>query len=126
MNEAQIKRNKLFYELINYVNELKENSDEIRRYSKDMFKSPVDEFEIQNDKVFNINLYVLIRLYKKEYNELIKQKGSFTLDVYYEFIESIGLKDIMLEAYSKMPKMVGENKILSYVTDMPSFLSMIR
>ena len=76
MNETQIKRNKLFFELIEYVNDLKENSDEIRRYSMDMFESSCDEFEEQNDKVFNINLYVLIRLYKKEYNKIKKNMAN--------------------------------------------------
>ena len=114
------------YELINYVDELKENADEIRTYSSDMFKESNDSFELQNDKVFNINLYVLIRLYKKEYKKIVKEKGKFTLDEYYDFIESIDLKDIMRELYMKMPSMIAENKILSYVTDMPSFMSMIK
>lgn len=126
MTENQIRRRKLFYELINYVDELKENADEIRTYSSDMFKESNDSFELQNDKVFNINLYVLIRLYKKEYNKIVKEKGKFTLDEYYDFIESIDLKDIMRELYMKMPSMIAENKILSYVTDMPSFMSMIK
>lgn len=126
MNETQAKKTKLFFELVEYVNELKENSDEIRRYSRDMFERPNDKFEIQNDRVFNINLYVLIRLYKKEYNKIKSENGEFTLKEYYDFIESIDMNDVIREAYIRMPKMLGENKILSYITDMPSFMSMIR
>lgn len=133
MNESQKKKGKLFFELLEYVSELKENSDEIRQYSEEFFQKPIvarynqmDTFESQNDKVFNINLYILIRLYKKEYNKIVKEKGKFTLEEYYDFIESIDLKDIIRELYMKMPSMVAENKILSYVTDMPSFMSMIK
>ena len=133
MNESQIQKRKLFFELLDYVSELKENSDEIRQYSKEFFQKPIvarynqmDTFESQNDKVFNINLYILIRLYKKEYNKIVKEKSKFTLEEYYDFIESVDLKDIMRELYMKMPSMVAENKILSYVTDMPSFMSMIK
>ena len=126
MNEAQIKKNKLFFELIEYVNELKENSDEIRRYSMDMFERANDQFERQNDKVFNINLYILIRLYKNEYNKIKKENSEFTLKEYYDFIESIDMNDDIREAYIRMPKMLAENKILSYITDTPNFMSMIR
>ncbi|MBQ9024465.1 MAG: hypothetical protein IJ105_04510 [Bacilli bacterium] len=126
MDEIQLKKTKLFYELVEYVNELKENSDEIRRYSKDMFEEAEDDFERQNDRVFNINLYILIRLYKKEYNQMKNERGHFNLDDYYDFIDSIGLNDKMNEVYSKLPKMIARNEIVPYVTDNPSFMSMIR
>lgn len=126
MNDVQARKNKLFFELVEYVNDLKENSDEIRRYSMDMFEQSKDIFEEQNDRVFNINLYILIRLYKDEYNKIKKEKGKFTLKEYYDFIERIEMNDVIREAYIRMPKMLAENKILSYITDMPSFMSMIR
>ena len=126
MSETDLKKVRLFNELVDYVNELKENSDEIRRYSKDMFEEASDSFEEQNDRVFNINLYILIRLYKKEYNQMKKERGHFNLEDYYDFLDTIVLDDKMRESYAGLPKMVAINEIVPYITDNPSFMSMIR
>ena len=126
MSETDLKKVRLFNELVDYVNELKENSDEIRRYSKDMFEEASDSFEEQNDRVFNINLYILIRLYKKEYNQMKKERGHFNLEDYYDFLDTIVLDDKMRETYARLPKMVARNEIVPYITDNPSFMSMIR
>lgn len=135
MTNKQLKRIKLFYELINQVNSLKKDSDNIHRYSEDIFipldecvekEEKLDSLQIQNDKVFNVNLYVLVKLYEDEYNQIKEEKGKFTLEEYYEFIEKIGLNDKVDIFYSRMPKMIEKNEILSYVTDNPSFMSMIR
>ena len=126
MNKKELERRKLFFELIKYVSDLKENSDEIREYSKEMFSYARDTFEMQNDKVFDINLFILIRLYKKEYNELKKERGKFSLNEYYDFVESIDLPDNIYEMYIKMPKMLSQDRIISYITDMPSFLNMVK
>ena len=126
MNKKELERRKLFFELINYVSDLKENSDEIRAYSKEMFTYARDTFEKQNDKVFDINLFILIRLYKKEYNALKQERNQFTLKEYYDFVEGINLPDKIYEMYIKMPKMLSRDKIIPYITDMPSFLSMTR
>ena len=126
MNQMELERRKLFFELIKYVSDLKENSDEIREYSKEMFTYARDTFEKQNNKVFDINLFILIRLYKKEYNALKQERGQFSLNEYYDFVESIDLPDNIYEMYMKMPKMLSQDKIISYITDMPSFLSMVR
>ena len=126
MNQKELEKRKLFFELIKYVSDLKENSDEIKEHSKEMFSRARDTFEKQNDKVFDINLFILIRLYKKEYNAIKKERGKFSLAEYYDFVESINLPDNIYEMYVKMPKMMSQNKIISYITDMPSFLNMVK
>lgn len=126
MNEMQAEKKKLFEQLVEYVNGLKENSDEIRRYSKDMFEEPIDSFEEQNDRVFNINLYILIRLYKKEYNQFKSERGHFNLNDYYDFIDSLGLNDKIYEVYTMLPNIIARDEIVPYITDNPSFMSMIK
>ena len=127
MNEKKLKRIKVLYELLDYIDDLKENDDEINKFTDDinLFMEPRDSFEEQNDKVFNINLYILIRLYKKEYNEFVKTRKIVTKDDYFDFIETLDLNDTIKEEYLKMPIIVGQNKILSYITDSPSFMGMI-
>lgn len=135
MSEADLKKVKLFNELILKVEKFKKNADKLHKFSEDIFvplKESVDEGEEidllqkQNDKVFNINMYILVKLYTKEYREIRRKKGKFTLEEYYEFIETIGLNDKVDTFYSRMPSMIAKNQILSYVTDNPSFMSMIR
>lgn len=135
MTNKQLDRIKLFYELISKVDSLKKDSNDIHRYSEDIFipleecaekEEKLDSLQKQNDKVFNINLYVLVKLYEDEYNQIKEEKGKFTLEEYYEFIERIGLNDKVDIFYTKMPTMIEKNEILSYVTDNPSFMSMIR
>lgn len=127
MDEKKLKRSKILYELFDYIDDLKVNDDEIKKFTDDinLFIKPRDSFEEQNDKVFNINLYILIRLYKKEYNEFVKTRKIYNRDDYYDFVESLDLNDTIKEEYLKMPKIVGQNKILSYITDSPSFMGMI-
>ena len=127
MNEKKLKRIKVLYELLEYIDDLRENDDEINKFTENinLFTEARDSFEEQNDKVFNINLYILIRLYKKEYNEFVKTRKILTRDDYYDFVESLDLNDTIKEEYLKMPKLVGQNKILSYITDSPSFMCMI-
>ena len=127
MDKYRLKRIKVLYELLDYIDDLKENDDEINKFTNDinLFMPPRDSFEKQNDKVFNINLYILIRLYKKEYNNFIKERKKFNKEDYFDFVETLNIDDTIKEEYLKMPKIVGENKILSYITDSPSFMSMI-
>ena len=127
MDKYRLKRIKVLYELLDYIDDLKENDDEINKFTNDinLFMPPRDSFEKQNDKVFNINLYILIKLYKKEYNNFIKERKKFNKEDYFDFVETLNIDDTIKEEYLKMPKIVGENKILSYITDSPSFMSMI-
>lgn len=125
MTKEELERKKLFFELLKRVEKLKENSTGVYKYSNDIFEKATDIFENQNDKVFDINMYILSQLYTEEFEE-IQKNNKFSLNDYYDLIERLDLPDIMYEAYIKMPKMISKNKILSYVTDIPSFISMIR
>jgi hypothetical protein len=82
------------------------------------------DFEKQNNKVFMINLYILIKLYNKEFNSIKEKYGEFKLDQYYELVENLDLPDSIHEMYISMPKMINNNKILSYATDIPSYMGM--
>ncbi|MBP3635181.1 MAG: hypothetical protein J6J17_01805 [Bacilli bacterium] len=126
MDETTIKKHKLLFELVNEVDNIKQ-TDEIIDIDFNLgFKESISDFERHNDKVFNINVYIITRLFKGEYEKIKEEKGKFTLEEYYEFIDGLDLPDIIQEYYIKMPQMVAQNKILSYVTDIPSYLDIIK
>lgn len=108
--------------LIDEVNELKVYNDlENKLFSSEMGLCN-DKFEKHNMDVFKINIYILGKLFKNELNEFTKDKDKITLDDYYYFIESLELPLVLHELYMKMPCMLVNRKILSYVTDLPSFM----
>lgn len=111
-------------EVFEEILEIIDNVKKVSSYTSDIFD--IDSFREQNDKVFNLNVYVLIRLYQDEYNEFMKTRDKFDLNAYYDFVDSIGLSDKMTEVYAKMPKTLARDEIVPYVTDVPSFMSMIK
>ena len=92
------------------------------------FEDVIDNssFEKQNEKVFNINLYILMKLFKNEIDELRDENGKFGLKEYYTLIENLNLPNTIYDLYYNMPKIIEENKILSYATDIPSFVGIKR
>ena len=126
MNEITLKKYKLLLELADKVEEMKK-SDEFIDIDFDLgINKNSGNFEKQNDKVFRINMYVITKLFKSEYEEIKKKNEKFTLDEYYDFIENLKLPDTIYELYMKMPNMIKDNKILSYITDIPSFMGIVK
>lgn len=126
MNETSLKKQKILYELIEKVEEIKKTGEIINIDFDLEFKECKDDFEKQNQRVFNINAYIITKLYKEEYEKIKEEKGQFKLAEYYEFIESLDLPDKISEYYIKMPHVVTNNRILSYITDIPSFMGIIK
>lgn len=130
INESKVK---LLCNLINMVNQIKKSDNPVNLempiskddlgivISKDNNKNAYEE---ENDKILKVNLYILIRIYKKEIKEIKDRIGCFGIEEYYEFIESLNLPDSIYELYIRMIPMHRYNKQLSYVTDVPSFMGM--
>ena len=96
MDEKKLKRTKILYELYDYIDDLKVNDDEIKKFTDDinLFIKPRDSFEEQNDKVFNINLYILIRLYKKEYIFILINKCFIIFTYHAESVTSFDVAGV--------------------------------
>lgn len=124
MNKELLKRHEFLCSLVDEVNSLKECNNDITNEFVFMFTNKNDSslFEEQNDRVFNINLYILRRLFNKEIKDIEKETGKFGLDEYYTLIESLELPETIYRLYMEMPIRHQENKILSYATDIPSFM----
>ena len=121
-------KNEILYSIYDEVEKLKKY-EYVEKVNIDInFDDVIDNcsFEKQNEKVFNINLYVLMKLYKNEIDSLRDENGKFGIDEYYELLENLNLPDYIYDLYYNMPKTIEKNKILSYVTDIPSFMGMIR
>lgn len=121
-------RNEILYNIFDEVENLKRH-EYVEKVNIDInFDDVIDNssFEKQNEKVFNINLYILMRLYKDKIDALRDENGEFGINEYYELLENLNLPDTIYDLYYNMPKIVEQNKILSYATDIPSFMGMIR
>lgn len=126
MNETSLKKQKLLYELIDKVEDFKKNDDSIKIDFYPEFTECIGDFEKQNEKVYKINFYIITRLFSEEYEKIKTERGKFTIDEYYDFIESLNLPDKIYELYIRMPQNIMNNKILSYITDIPSFMGIIK
>ncbi len=126
MNKIDIKKQELLNSLIEEVEALKESTNFSTDGFDDIFlqKKKNSSFEDQNERVFNINMYILVRLYKTEIDQIKKEKGKFGIDEYYDLIENLQLPVSIYRLYAEMPKRIEQNKILSYATDIPSFMGM--
>lgn len=120
----QEKLNKL-YKLIDTVDELKKSeilANDLDIRFEDRAKNCT--FEEINERTFNINIYVLMKLYKDEIEEIKKEKGKFGLEEYYGLIESLELPDALDSLYMEMPKRFKMNKKISCATEIPSFMGL--
>lgn len=128
MDKNAIKRHQMLCSLVDEVNSLKECNNDLINEFVFMFprKNKSCLFEEQNDRVFNINLYILRRLFKEEIKKLEKTTGKFGIEEYYTLIESLELPETIYRLYMDMPTRHMENKILSYATDIPSFMGIKR
>lgn len=126
MNKTDINRIKLLNNLFDEVKILKESTN----FSTDGFdsifpkKKDDSSFENQNERVFNINMYILVRLFKSEIDQIREEKGKFGIEEYYDLIESLELPVSIYELYADMPSRIEQNRILSYATDIPSYMGM--
>lgn len=128
MNKDDIRRKKLLYGIIEEVEALKESTNFSTSGFDIIFteKKKDSSFEDQNERVFNINMYILMRLFKEEIIQIKKEKGKFGINEYYDLIEKLDLPDSIYRLYIEMPDRIKQNKILSYATDIPSFMGMIK
>lgn len=110
--------------LVDEVNSLRECNNDITNEFVFMFENNkgASLFEEQNDRVFNINLYILRILFNDEIKKIKKESGKFGIEEYYTLIESLNLPETIYRLYMEMPESHNKNKILSYATDIPSFM----
>ncbi len=123
MGEVNIRKLNMLNEILDEMKNI--NTDEI---NIDYFnlEEPIDDFDFQNIHVFKMNLYILMKLYKEEIDKIKMEKGKFELDEYYLLLESINLPVKLYQLYIKMPEFINNKRILSYTTDIPSFMGMIK
>lgn len=128
MSKSNIKIQQILSSLIEEVEIMKESTN----FSKNEFdiifsdKRKDSSFENQNERVFNVNMYILMRLFKEEIKQIKNEKGKFGISEYYDLVEGLELPDSIYHLYMEMPDRVMQNKILSYATDIPSFMGIKR